>query len=224
MPFSATRTPPEKKRSSASSAPQRLIFWVDSVGGYLACLEPQITLGQAVPGGDADVALLGDLSTEHARIRRNAGFFRDTDDDPFEGAYDVVENEEIDLIGGHARVAWETSNLRVTSITAYEQNERSFIDNSDASPSYLITSTIWDRARQWSQEVRIDSQLGGDFEWNAGALFITESTKVDNIYRVAGIGLAFVPRQKYEQDFYHDVHVVWKNTDLLETDSGTTDV
>jgi iron complex outermembrane receptor protein len=197
--------------------PNGLPKWVNEVDAWAAR-----AIARIVPAEDLEVTLnfhggqnRGDarqnqsrgteppLGNLDARIRRNAGFFRDTDDDPFAGAYDVVSNENIDLLGGSVRIEWEFEDVRLTSITAYEQNERSFLDNSDASPSYLITSTIDDQARQWSEDLRLDSHLGDAFEWNAGATFITETAEVDNIYRVAGVGLAFVPRQQYEQRFYH---------------------
>ena len=73
LPFTIARPRADKKRA-APSIPQQLIFWVDSVGGYLACLQSQITIGQAVPGGSAEIAILGDLANEHARIRRNEGY------------------------------------------------------------------------------------------------------------------------------------------------------
>ena len=48
----------------------RLALWIDGVGGYLICLDDQVTLGQAVPGTRVQVPILGDLSQRHATIRR----------------------------------------------------------------------------------------------------------------------------------------------------------
>ncbi len=50
--------------------PGRFLLWVDGVGGYLVCPGREIVLGQAVPGHDVDVPLLGDLSLRQAMIRR----------------------------------------------------------------------------------------------------------------------------------------------------------
>ncbi|MBT4693526.1 MAG: FHA domain-containing protein [Planctomycetaceae bacterium] len=49
---------------------QRFILWVDAVGGYFVCLQDVITLGQAIAGSTVDIPLLGDVSRNHARIRR----------------------------------------------------------------------------------------------------------------------------------------------------------
>jgi hypothetical protein len=45
------------------------MLWIDSVGGYWVCLGNEIVLGQP-EGRGADVPILGDLSSRHARIRR----------------------------------------------------------------------------------------------------------------------------------------------------------
>ncbi len=49
---------------------QRLVAWIDAVGGFLVCLGDEIVLGQPSEGGDADVPILADLSRRHAVIRR----------------------------------------------------------------------------------------------------------------------------------------------------------
>lgn len=49
----------------------RFFLWVDAVGGYWVCLSDEVTLGQHVGAGEADIPLLGDLSKRHAKIRRD---------------------------------------------------------------------------------------------------------------------------------------------------------
>lgn len=48
----------------------RLILWVDGVGGYLLLLEPRATLGQAGPSSRCDIPLMADISRAHATIER----------------------------------------------------------------------------------------------------------------------------------------------------------
>jgi hypothetical protein len=50
---------------------RRFILWIDGVGGYLVCEGDEVLLGQGVPGGRVDVPILGDLSRDHAVIRRS---------------------------------------------------------------------------------------------------------------------------------------------------------
>ena len=49
----------------------KFMLWVDAVGGFLVCLAEKVTLGQPVTCGAADVPILGDISSRHARIRRD---------------------------------------------------------------------------------------------------------------------------------------------------------
>lgn len=61
---------------AASGSPdlQRFLLWVDGVGGFLVCLDDQIVLGQNSPGNRIAVPIQGDLSRQHARIRREDGY------------------------------------------------------------------------------------------------------------------------------------------------------
>ncbi len=49
----------------------RFLLWLDSVGGYLVCLDDRVVLGRAGHDSHADVPLMGDLSREHATIVRD---------------------------------------------------------------------------------------------------------------------------------------------------------
>jgi len=54
-------------------APERFFLWVDGVGGYLVCLSPHITFGQAAADAPVDVPLLADVSRLHATVTRDSG-------------------------------------------------------------------------------------------------------------------------------------------------------
>ncbi len=56
--------------SGHAGLPDRLMLWVDSVGGYLVCLRDEVTLGQPAGGTSPDVPIMGDLSRRQAIIRR----------------------------------------------------------------------------------------------------------------------------------------------------------
>ncbi|HEX3726609.1 MAG TPA: FHA domain-containing protein [Pirellulales bacterium] len=49
----------------------RLLMWVDAVGGYYVCTSPEIRIGQGVPDSTVEIPLLADLSRHHATIRRD---------------------------------------------------------------------------------------------------------------------------------------------------------
>ncbi len=52
-------------------ATNRFMLWVDGVGGFLVCMGDEVTLGQPIRSAAADVPILGDISSRHARIRRD---------------------------------------------------------------------------------------------------------------------------------------------------------
>ena len=47
------------------------MLWVDAVGGFWVCLADEVTLGQPARTGSVDVPILADISSRHARIRRD---------------------------------------------------------------------------------------------------------------------------------------------------------
>lgn len=50
---------------------ERFLLWVDAVGGYLVCLGNEVLIGQPSSRGGVDVPVLGDLSRQHAMVRRD---------------------------------------------------------------------------------------------------------------------------------------------------------
>jgi hypothetical protein len=58
-------------RLGQSPLSDRLMLWIDAVGGYWLCLGDQITFGRPDPQGTADVPILGDLGARHAKVCRD---------------------------------------------------------------------------------------------------------------------------------------------------------
>ncbi|MFO0954566.1 MAG: FHA domain-containing protein [Isosphaeraceae bacterium] len=58
-------------RAGEAGPKGRFLLWVDAVGGFLVCLDDEVVLGRAGHDSAADVPLLGDLSRQHATIRRD---------------------------------------------------------------------------------------------------------------------------------------------------------
>jgi hypothetical protein len=49
----------------------RFMLWVDAVGGFWVCLADELILGQPAGPGTVDIPILADISSRHARIRRD---------------------------------------------------------------------------------------------------------------------------------------------------------
>ena len=137
------------------------------------------------------------------RFGVNSETYGDPDDDPFAGAYDIVDNEILNLIGTSLTTRVELSFAELTSITAFERNDRAFLDNTDAAPSLVLQVDVQDRAKQWSEDIRLESTTDGAFEWKAGLLFLTEEIEANNEFRVFGAGRVNPTSQRIRQDFFH---------------------
>ena len=90
----------------------RFFLWIDAVGGYWISLADQVVLGQPDPARAADVPILGDLSSRHARIRRDGeGYlieaFREVQVDgrPVEGMA-LLSNKNSILLGRSVRLTF----------------------------------------------------------------------------------------------------------------------
>ena len=53
----------------------RSMLWVDGVGGFLLCADPQVTIGRAIPDAGIEIPILGDLHRKHLRIARSGSDF-----------------------------------------------------------------------------------------------------------------------------------------------------
>jgi tetratricopeptide (TPR) repeat protein len=73
-PVTVAEAPRRHEPADAAQAPpaarQRFLLWIDGVGGYLVCLEPRITIGQATPDAYVDIPLFADVSRQHATLTR----------------------------------------------------------------------------------------------------------------------------------------------------------
>lgn len=79
QPATIAGTPPVNQtlnEAAPAASSQRFLLWIDGIGGYLICLDPRVTLGQAVPDALVDVPLYADVSRMHAALNRDPeGYF-----------------------------------------------------------------------------------------------------------------------------------------------------
>ena len=57
-------------KAAGGTTMNRSMLWVDGVGGFLLCVDPQITVGRALPDAGIEIPVLGDLHRRHLRIAR----------------------------------------------------------------------------------------------------------------------------------------------------------
>jgi len=97
--------------------------------------------------------------------------YRDTDGDPWEGDYDRGAPLIIKNSGGSLNVSWALNdNLTLTSITAFENYERFFGEDTDLGPFAGIVPTFDSEIDQFTQEFRL-SGSSDNMRWVAGLYF-----------------------------------------------------
>jgi tetratricopeptide (TPR) repeat protein len=67
----AQRNADRGRADGIARAGRRCVLWIDRVGGFWICLDASVSLGQAAPENVVDVPILGDLSRQHAQLRRD---------------------------------------------------------------------------------------------------------------------------------------------------------
>ncbi len=91
-------------------AGQRRILWVDSVGGFLLCMSPEIMLGRAVAESGVDVPIIGDLSRRHAKITRSRNdyvltpFAKTQIDGQTVSAPTLLKHGQLITLGNHVQI------------------------------------------------------------------------------------------------------------------------
>lgn len=65
----------EEDTVTGMKTPDRRLVWVDSVGGFLICLDDEIVLGQPSSSNPPAVPILADVSRRHAVLLREGGSY-----------------------------------------------------------------------------------------------------------------------------------------------------
>jgi hypothetical protein len=63
---------PEAQPAATADPLAHLLLSIDGVGGYLVCLQPRVTIGQATPDTAVDVPVFAEVSRLHAALTRDA--------------------------------------------------------------------------------------------------------------------------------------------------------
>jgi iron complex outermembrane receptor protein len=114
--------------------------------------------------------------------------------DKDEMSTDGLNGSELDTWGGSARLTWRLGEVNLYSITGYETAEsinRGDIDGGhgaaflpDSGPGVIpFASESADglpHHRQWTQELRAESNEWGAFDWQAGLFYFDEDVRIDS--------------------------------------------
>jgi iron complex outermembrane receptor protein len=86
-------------------------------------------------------------------------------------SYNVDEIATVENSGGLARVDWKLGGLTLTSLTGYDQADRTEFTDGDKTPNEISRGYAATNVEQVSQELRLASPTGGALDWIAGAYY-----------------------------------------------------
>ena len=121
--------------------------------------------------------------------------------DPFEGEYDRVGPEELDLLGGSATGTWSpVRDFEIETRSGYFWHDRATYSNDDGGPKNWLNNDYTDEAWQFSEELQFRWLWGHENEITLGGYYLTERLKAENILRNNRPARAPTFTQEYEQD------------------------
>ncbi len=93
--------------------------------------------------------------------------------DPFEGEYNRDGNVDLSSIGGYLEANLELGAITITSVTAYDEIDRTLPEETDASPLDLLFVNYGVESETFTQELRISGE-SDRFQWLLGGFYLTE--------------------------------------------------
>ncbi len=98
--------------------------------------------------------------------------YRDNTGDFYKTENDREPFIELDTFGSSLTIDWHSGEYSVRSITAYEDVEKEFGEDTDAGPSPFVEVTNPVDSEQWTQEFQLSYQ-GESSRWTAGMFYYT---------------------------------------------------
>jgi len=97
--------------------------------------------------------------------------YNDTDGDPWAGDYDHIGQNDLKVSGASANVKWSFGDITFHSISDYSKLEKTYDEDSDATPLPLFVFSLGSDVDQFSQEFRLDGDMGA-FRWVGGLYYL----------------------------------------------------
>ncbi len=90
-----------------------------------------------------------------------------------EGSYNRTQHLRINSLGASLRADYDLDGITLTSLSAFEHNDKLHPEDSDASPNRLLEINFGVRSNTFTQELRA-SQNTTKYNWVSGLYFLTE--------------------------------------------------
>ena len=86
--------------------------------------------------------------------------------------------DKIDLFGASANIVWDLGDVSLVSVTAFSWAHRNAFENTDANPAQMLEINYLARQRQFTQELRLQSNdPGARLKWVLGAYYMDETVR-----------------------------------------------
>jgi iron complex outermembrane receptor protein len=133
-------------------------------------------------------------------IGADALTYRDEDRDAFAGDYDLVDDENLNIVTSTLNGEIEFDHAILSSMTGYSRATTHAKPNFDASPNQFAHAYTDDEVWQVSQELSLADAEEGRFSWGMGGFFLTEI--LDSSTDILEGIVIIAQRQEYEQRLY----------------------
>ncbi|WP_354694308.1 TonB-dependent receptor [Elongatibacter sediminis] len=140
-------------------------------------------------GGVTSLPLPADLNLYGSCPGCDAFGYRDDDDDPWAGAYDRDGDLDIENKGASLNFQWAGDSVTLTSITAFENFERLYEEDTDISPFKIVHNTYTADIDQFTQEIRLSGETDA-MHWLAGFYYYDQET--DGGFQIDASGIGFI--------------------------------
>ncbi|HEV7157102.1 MAG TPA: TonB-dependent receptor [Caulobacteraceae bacterium] len=149
-----------------------------------------------------------------------------TPKDFYSGSFNRPDNLKVNNLGAYLRLDYTLGAVTLTSLTAFEHNDKIHPEDSDASPNRLLEINFGVKNNTITQEFRATGQEGR-LDWVAGAYYLHEDLKQNQPIFIlldadkffgpgAGDGLAFQAFDRSDQKT--DAYAVFAQADFALTD------
>ena len=100
--------------------------------------------------------------------------------DPYRVQQNTPSYQNVYSAGGNVRFNWQTpGGFTLTAISGYGWMKDRFLDDDDARPIDVASSNFRDSTNQFTQEVRLASPTGGNFDYLVGAYYLHQKSASD---------------------------------------------
>src|SRR3546814_8476001 len=90
----------------------------------------------------------------------------------YDGNYDKSEPLEVGNLGASARFNWDLGDVTLTSITSYDDNDKTHREDSDANPFAILNIDYQVASKHFTQKLRLTGSTG-ILTWVAGGYSLT---------------------------------------------------